>query len=105
VRVVWTTRARERLHRVHAYIATDAPAVADDVVRRLVRRSRQLEAAPRSGRSVPEYDRDDIRELSERPYRIVYRILTDRIDILTVMHYHQLLPGDLQGLGNGKPSR
>jgi plasmid stabilization system protein ParE len=35
---------------------------------------------------VPELQRQDIREVIEPPYRIVYRILTDRIDVLTVFH-------------------
>lgn len=103
MRVFWTARARERLRKIHAYIAADAPAAANDMVKRLVRRSQQLEVVPLSGRRVPEYARDDIRELFERPYRIVYQVLADRIDILTVMHYHRLLPGDLQGLGKGNP--
>jgi plasmid stabilization system protein ParE len=35
---------------------------------------------------------------SERPYRIIYRILPDRIDVISVMHYRQLLPEDLAKL-------
>ncbi|MDB5985482.1 MAG: hypothetical protein JWR16_535 [Nevskia sp.] len=70
------------------------------VVRRLVLRSRQLAMLPRSGRSVPEYQREDIRELLVRPYRIIYLVLPEqeRIDVLTVRHYRQLLPGDLAEL-------
>jgi hypothetical protein len=33
-------------------------------------------------------------DICERPYRILYRILPDRIDVITVMHYRQRLPGD-----------
>jgi plasmid stabilization system protein ParE len=47
---------------------------------------------------VPEYQRDDVREILERPYRILYRIKPDRIDVITVMHYRQLLPSDLTEL-------
>ena len=50
---------------------------------------------PRSGRMVPEYEAPDIREVIERPYRIIYRIKTDQIDILAVVHGAQLLPPDL----------
>ena len=41
---------------------------------------------------VPELDREDIREVIETPYRIVYRILADRIDVLTVFHAAQQPP-------------
>jgi plasmid stabilization system protein ParE len=47
---------------------------------------------------VPEYQREDVREILERPYRILYRIKRDRIDVITVMHYRQLLPDDLMQL-------
>jgi len=47
---------------------------------------------PMSGRKVPEYELENIREIIEKPYRIIYRIRKDRIDILAVMHGAQLLP-------------
>ena len=97
MKVVWTDRAKARLKKIHAEIAEDAPKAADDLVRRLVKRSLQLRTVARSGRKVPEYDRDDIRELKERPYRIIYQ-LSDRVDVVAVMHYRQLLPGDVEGL-------
>ena len=50
---------------------------------------------PRSGRMVPEYEAPDIREVIERPYRIIYRIKADQIDILDVVHGAQLLPPEL----------
>lgn len=98
MRVYWTARARERLRLIHDYIAHDAPLVAPQVVERLIRRSQQISAAPFAGRSVPEFRREDLREVLERPYRIIYRILSDRIDVVAVMHYRQLLPGDVEKL-------
>lgn len=100
--VFWTPEAQARLEDIEAYIAKDAPLVAKDVVARLVARARQLETAPLSGRQVPDYPRDDLRELLERPYRLIYRLTAVRIEILTVMHYRQLLPrkaGALQRSG------
>lgn len=97
MKVVWTDRAKARLKKIHAEIADDAPKAADDLVRRLIRRSLQLQTVARSGRKVPEYDRDDIRELKERPYRIIYQ-LSDRVHVVAVMHYRQLLPSDVEGL-------
>jgi len=45
-----------------------------------------------SGRKVPEYESDEIREVIEKPYRIIYRIKPDQIDVLAVVHGAQLLP-------------
>ncbi len=96
MRVHWTARAKRRLRLIHDYIAQDAPRVADQVTQRLLIRSRQLGDLPYLGREVPEYQREDLREVLERPYRIIYRILPNRIDVITVMHYRQLLPSDLE---------
>lgn len=98
MRVVWTDRAKARLRTIHAHVASDAPRAADRLIRRLVQRSLQLKRLPRSGRKVPEYVQDDIRELLEHPYRIIYQVLPERVDVLAVMHVRQLLPGDIEGL-------
>ena len=34
----------------------------------------------------------DIRELIEKPYRIIYRIKADQIDVLAVIHGARLMP-------------
>ncbi len=52
------------------------------MVDRLTRRSEQIGDFPYSGRKVPEYDRDDLREVIEGSYRIIYRILSDQIDVI-----------------------
>ena len=96
MRVHWTDRAKTRLRLIHDHIAKDAPLVASQVVVRLLQRSILIGDLPSSGRAVPEYQREDVREVLERPYRIIYRVLPDRIDIITVMHYRQLLPSDLK---------
>ncbi len=98
MKVHWTDRAKQRLKLIHDHIAKDAPFVASSVVERLLRRSLQIGEFPQSGREVPEYQREDVREALERPYRILYRIKHDRIDVITVMHYRQLLPDDLARL-------
>lgn len=41
---------------------------------------------PFSGRKVPEYDIDQIREIIEGPYRIIYHIKPDQIDVVAVIH-------------------
>lgn len=39
-----------------------------------------------SGRIVPEYEIDKIREVIEGSYRIIYHIKFDQIDVLAVIH-------------------
>lgn len=98
MKVHWTTRSVTRLDSIQAYISRDNPAAALRLLQQLVRRSVQIAAFPSSGRRVADYAREDVRELIEGEYRIVYRIGVDRIDVLTVMHVAQLLPNDVRGL-------
>ena len=51
-----------------------------------------LSHAPLAGRKVPEFSREDIRELIEGNYRIVYQAFSDRLVILTVFEGHALFP-------------
>ena len=44
------------------------------MVDKITRRSEQIADQQLSGRKVPEYEAEDIRELIEKPYRIIYRI-------------------------------
>lgn len=84
--VHWTETAQEHLEAIYAYIAKDSPEYALRMVDRLTRRSQQIAAVPLSGRRVPEYDMDQIREMIEGLYRIIYHIKPDQIDILAVIH-------------------
>jgi plasmid stabilization system protein ParE len=94
----FTDEAKTRLHAIKTYIAQDAPRRATEVVSRLIRRAETIPAHPWSGRIVPEFMRDDIREVLDRPYRIIYRVGSGFVDIVTIMHYRQLLPDDVSDL-------
>ncbi len=94
--VRFSDEALSKLRAIHAYIAQHSPVNADAMVDRLTRRAQRTADHPRIGRRVPEYRDDDLREVLERPYRIIYRIRSrDEIEVITVMHYRQLLPEDL----------
>jgi plasmid stabilization system protein ParE len=67
-------------------------------VDRLTRRVEALAEHPLTGHVVEKYRRDDVREVYEGRYRVIYRILPDRIDILTVRHSARLLPERLHDL-------
>ena len=84
--VLWTSTAEEHLDANYNYIAKDSPNYAKRMVDRLTRRSIQIAEYPVSGRSVPEYDMPQIREVIEGPFRIIYYIKPDGIDVLAVIH-------------------
>ena len=86
MKVHWTDTAEGHLDALYTYIAQDSPEYAKRMVDRLTRRSQQIADFPFSGRRVPEYDIDQIREVIEGPYRIIYHIKPDQIDVLAVIH-------------------
>ena len=92
MKVNWTDTARDHLRAIHAYIARTSPQYALRVVDRLTRRSQQISEFPLSGREVPEFAVPQIREILEGPFRIIYCLKPDQIDVLAVIHGAQQIP-------------
>ena len=92
MKLYWTETANQDLLSIKRYIASDKPTAAKQWVERLRERARSALHAPLAGRKVPELSRDDIRELIEGNYRIVYQVFADRLVVLTVFEGHRLFP-------------
>jgi toxin ParE1/3/4 len=95
MRVHWTDNAIAHLLDIYEYIARDSSIYAKRMVDRITKRSEQIASFPMSGRKVPEFEAEDIREIIETPYRIIYRIKPDQVDVLSVVHSKQLLTEDI----------
>ncbi|HEY3567098.1 MAG TPA: type II toxin-antitoxin system RelE/ParE family toxin [Thermoanaerobaculia bacterium] len=94
MKVHWTDNAISQLIGIYDYIARDSSFYAQRMVDRLTRCSQQISDFPRSGRMVPEYEIPDIREVIEKPYRLIYRVKADQIDVIAVVHGARLLPSE-----------
>ena len=90
--VVWSEVALSHLAAIYEYIAQTSPFYAERVVERIWRRGGQLSEFPDSGRAVPEYERPDIREVIQSTYRVMYRRLPERVEIIAVVHGARQLP-------------
>ncbi|MEC4685066.1 MAG: type II toxin-antitoxin system RelE/ParE family toxin [Nitrospirota bacterium] len=86
MKVHWTDTAIDCLTAIHDYIAKNSRLYAKRLVDRLTRRSQQIGNFPLSGRIVPEFGVEQIREIMDGSYRIIYYIKPDRIDVLAVIH-------------------
>ena len=86
MKVHWTDTAEKHLDAIYSYIAQDSSEYAKRMVDRLTRKSQQIARFPFSGRRVPEYDVDQIREVIEASFRVIYHIKSDQIDVLAVIH-------------------
>lgn len=87
----WTERAAADLMAIGEYLGADNPTAARAWVEKRRQRAVKASMVPRTGRVVPEIARDDVREVFQRTYRIVYRVVDDGIVVLTVFEGHRLL--------------
>lgn len=79
------------MEAIKAYVARDSEQYAKLLAERLVAAVDRLEAFPSSGRVVPEVGDDSLREVVYGSYRLVYRVRTDSVEIITVYHGARLL--------------
>lgn len=90
--IIWTEPALDDLRAIVEFIARDSQAYAARLAQRIVEAPKRLEVLPRIGSRVPEFDRDDLRELSVRPYRILYAIRGETCSVVAVIHGSRDLP-------------
>jgi plasmid stabilization system protein ParE len=86
MKIKWTDPAIDSLRNLHGYIAKDSEVYASSFVQRMILAVEKLTDFPRLGRVVPEADEETIRELLYHNYRIIYRVKSELIEILTVIH-------------------
>ena len=89
--ISWTPDAEEDLREVHAFIARNSLTAAESLILQLVATVGRLREYPQSGRIVPEFAHDDLRELIFGAYRIVYRVKGATLEIIRVRHGARLL--------------
>jgi toxin ParE1/3/4 len=93
--LIWSARARRELRELGEYIARDKPQAAHRWVEVLGAVAERAAAMPLAGRRVPEYERDDVREMIKRGYRVIYRVTDELVEIITVRDGHRQLPADI----------
>lgn len=87
VQINQTIQAKNDLRNIADYIPKDSKEYAKLQVLKLKQRVKILDRQAYVGKTVIEINNQNIRELIEGNYRIIYRIVNDnRINVLTVHH-------------------
>lgn len=94
MKVLWTPQAIEDLKTIARFISMDNPQAARRHADKFKRRAESLCKFPNRGRIVPEIGREDVRELIEGNYRIVYRVRKEAVDVLTIFEGHKIFQPD-----------
>lgn len=88
MKVVWTTLAATDLEEIIDYIYGNNPQTAKKLYKKIKESISAIEKFPQQGRIVPELKEIGIvkyRELIVKPWRVMYKIETDAIFILSVI--------------------
>ncbi len=85
----WSDVALEHLARISLYIGRTSPLYADRMVERIVSRVDALADFPELGHRTSESPDENVREVLESPYRILYLVQPARVDILAIVHARQ----------------
>ena len=89
--IEWSARAMQDLDEIAAYIARDNPQAARKWIAKLRKTAEGAARTPLAARVVPEVQRQDVREVFLKSYRIVYGVRDDHIIVLTVFGGGKLL--------------
>ena len=92
MKIYWSPLAVERLEEIYEYISNDNVSAAQNLIENIFDKVESLADNSERGRIVPESNREDVRELFEGEYRIIYKLESKKLFILTVRNFKQLLP-------------
>ncbi|MBK9948205.1 MAG: type II toxin-antitoxin system RelE/ParE family toxin [Nitrospira sp.] len=92
----WSLTASTDLQEIEDFIARDSVFHAVTFVDCIVESTATLLKTPHIGRVVPEFNRQDLRKVIFRGYRIVYLVQNDEVLILRIVHGARNLHGLIQ---------
>ena len=95
--ILWSPTARRRAQAAVDFISPDRPLASLEWFDGLVQRVELLRDLPDQGRVVPEWGEPTVREIIHAPYRVIYEVFPDRVEILTLSHVRQELPPETSG--------
>lgn len=84
--IIWTITARNDLKNIFDYISKDSAYYARTFIKKIKYETKKIKSNPNIGRFVPEYNQKDLRELIFQNYRIIYKLESNKIIIVTIFH-------------------
>lgn len=94
-RVNWSPRALTDIEEIAQFIEKDSLFYAQAVVTKIVRSTAKLADFPYACRIVPELNQSEFRELFVYSYRVIYRVMSESVTVVAVIHGKRLLVSSL----------
>jgi len=86
LKIKWSPRAASNLEKICDYIAKDSEYYAILFAKKVTAIVKAIPQFPKSGRIVPEYEDENLREKFYENYRIVYRLKEELVEIVAICH-------------------
>ena len=102
--LTWSPEAIEDIESIVTYIERDSLWYAKVVASRIIETAETIPEYPEIGRVVPEIGDVTIRERFVYSYRIIYRVETDRVLVVAIIHGSRLLQPFTQRNESGSES-
>lgn len=84
-KVRWTNTAIEDIYNTMEYLRHSSGRYAENFAEGIFHSVEILERYPRSGRIVPEFNQEQLREIIYKSYRVVYMVTDmDTVEVLTI---------------------
>jgi plasmid stabilization system protein ParE len=98
-RIIWLPAAAQDLEEISNFISQTSRAYADSLVERILTVVEGLGDFPRRGPVVGDVRVRgvELREVSVRPYRVIYRLRGDSMVVLGVIHGARLVRKAIRG--------
>jgi toxin ParE1/3/4 len=91
--ITFAVSAFDDLDAIHAWYKDQqqVPEVGNRLIKEIISQVERLANFPESGRIVPEFNIENLREIIFAPFRIVYRLDGNKIKIVRVWRSERLL--------------
>jgi len=91
IQLEWSNEALEDIEAIATYIEKDSPAYAKSVVSKIFEKAEIIRDFTQLGRIVPELNDSTIREIFVYSYRLIYKIDSNTVLFVAVIHGKRLL--------------
>lgn len=91
LKLEWSDEALEDIESIATYIEKDSTVYAKSVVSKFFEKAEIIKEFTELGRKVPELDDVNIREIFVYSYRLIYKINSDTVLFVAVVHGKRLL--------------
>lgn len=91
IKLEWSNEALEDIESIATYIEKDSPVYAKSVVSKFFEKAEIIKDFTQLGRIVPELNDSTIREIFVYSYRLIYKIDSNKVLFVAVIHGKRLL--------------